>query len=327
MHEASPVSLARIGCAWLFQASLMSILWGWTNGNTSMPSSDDVTNQFRMTSHFVPPNVQPLFYTPPNENVESSTDSIILENKDNRPYGFYEAFYSEPPMSAEETYPSPNHVYESSTFQQQMTEFSQPESEKANSESDNENVDLEVVNICQPGDLMQVHICQQQVVGFNQPCPEIQKQPTSESEKETDELEIVDIVDKLGDAEVTPGDSQVAPGDSGASEPPSGDDAGGADGAAKGDTVVSWVHAESYNVFPYKDNTQQQQLSLLIFTAEPSQYSQLEQLSVMDILGTQLFYHYVLNLIVSRICFVQLVVLFTFYFNLRALPLVARDVA
>ncbi len=127
-------------CVWFLQANLLCIIWSYPPGPppddaTHHPSDtdlDDHTNTYRMTSPYIPPQIQIFYQQPPQaENGEQT----FIENKE-RPYSFFEAFYSEPPMTHEETYPSPTKVYEAKDEHSKWVDYYNTQNEDDSSGAD-----------------------------------------------------------------------------------------------------------------------------------------------------------------------------------------------
>ncbi len=62
------------------------------------------------------------FYKPPTSPDSQEKDIHVIENKDNRPYGHFEAHYDEPPMTHPEEYVQPERAYEAQDFEKFVQE-------------------------------------------------------------------------------------------------------------------------------------------------------------------------------------------------------------
>ena len=80
----------------------------------------------QMTSPYIPPTLHKVFYQTTHEH--SSTTHVVIDNKDDRQYSFFESFYAEPPMTPTETYPAHNEAYSAKQFDHHWTNYGKEES-------------------------------------------------------------------------------------------------------------------------------------------------------------------------------------------------------
>ena len=112
----------HVGLLSWFQGNLVSITWlgekppySWEfNPPLPQPLPQPV-EEHEPFSPYEPPPVEE-FYKPPTSPDSQEKDVHVIENKDNRPYGHFEAHYNEPPMTHEEDYIQPERAYEAKDF-------------------------------------------------------------------------------------------------------------------------------------------------------------------------------------------------------------------
>ena len=100
----------------------------WAAQHRIEPPTDDDRH---MTSPYIPPDVVAFYESPqqppPGDKADNAAAQVVVDNKDDRSYTFFESFYPEAPMTHSEQYPTPlQEVYSANEFAQTWSTFNEP---------------------------------------------------------------------------------------------------------------------------------------------------------------------------------------------------------